>query len=248
MEEIEESEVIMQDQLYGGFWVDYYDAIFPAKENAVRAKQVIKLINRLKPDAKNMLELACGTGNYTVYWKSAFKVKATDLSKDMLVKARRKCPSVTFKTVSMTTFKEPPRYDVVACMWESFRYNKTYAQVVKTLRNVNHSLKNGGLFVVDFHHFPPKKNWFDLKLKNVIVKGKIVQEHQKLRTQGNHDIRKSLMTVNRKKVEVRRSPLLRISKEQMREFLAKTGFEIVQFQRGFVGPKQSMLFIAKKIR
>ena len=249
MEEVEEKEVTMQDQLYNGFWVDYYDTAFPAKENAERAKRVVGLIKKFKPDSKKMLELACGTGNYTVYWTRLFKVKATDLSKDMIKRARRKCKGVTFKEVSMTSFREPAVYDVVTCMWESFRYNENYRQVVKTLRNIHHALKKDGLFVVDFHHFAPKKKeWFELDFKSVVVNGKTVHEHQQLRTCGNYDIRKSRMNVDEKTVNVVRSPLLRISEEQMRKFLARTGFEVVHFQRKFVGPPQSMLFIARKVK
>ena len=102
-----------EDQLYQGFWADYYDAMFPDSDYADRARLIIDLIKLYKPDAKIMLELACGTGNYTVYWKKRFKVKATDISPDMLARAIKKCPDVNFEAVSMTDIKEPPAYDVV---------------------------------------------------------------------------------------------------------------------------------------
>lgn len=44
-----------------------------------------------------MLELACGTGNFTFYWSKHFQVKATDISNEMLKQAIKKCRNVDFE-------------------------------------------------------------------------------------------------------------------------------------------------------
>lgn len=241
----------MKDELYSGFWVDYYEAMFPASANAKRAKFVIDLIKKFKPDAKNMLELASGTGNWTVYWMKKFDVKGTDLSSDMLARARTKCPKVTFEKVSMTDIAEPAVYDVVTCMWESFRYLEDFRQVDKTLKNVANVLKPGGLFITDFHHFPPKDGWTEIEKKNVKVDGMEVQETLKIKTENEYDVRKSIMTIKHDGMErieeVKRSPFLRISPEHMKKHLEAAGFELVYQEREFQDSPYSYLYVAKKV-
>lgn len=146
----------------------------------------------------------------------------------------------------MLNLQELPVYDVVACMWEFFRYLESYKEVATTLNNINNCLKKGGLFVVDFHHFPPKNDWTDIKSNPIKVNDKTIQETTSFKTHNEFDLRKDIFRVDSTIQEVKRSPLLRISEDMMREFLKNAGFKVVHFEKGFQGPKESMLFIAKK--
>ncbi len=238
------------DQLYTGIWTEYYDKVYPVKGYAKNAKLVLSLLKKFNPKAKKLLELACGTGNYTVYFAKKYDVKATDVSKDMLVRAKKKCKKVKFSLLPMEKLNEKSAYDVVVCMWESFRYHKSYKSVKNTVSRIYKALKPGGLFVVDFHHFPPSKHSV-LEGRVIRIGGMRVQDKQLIFTRGCFDVRKSVITVmsndKLKTVKLKRSPLLRISEKQMKSFLKQASFKVVHFQRWFhKGVKNSMLFIARK--
>lgn len=239
------------DQLYEGIWTEYYDNVYPVKGYARNAKLVLSLLKKFNPKAKKLLELACGTGNYTFYFAKKYKVKATDTSKDMLTCAKKKCKKSKFAVLPMEKLNEKSSYDVVACMWESFRYLKSYKSVKDVLSRIHRALKPGGLFVVDFHHFPPSK--YFMKDGPWVRLGKgIVRDTQQYTTKGDFDVRKSILLVvegdKTKTVNLKRSPLLRISEKQMKSFLKQAGFDVVHFQRWFhKGVKNSMLFVAKKV-
>ena len=237
-----------QDQLYKKA-VKYYDFKFPAKSYAKRAKLVLSLLKEFNPKDKKLLELACGTGNYTVYFAKNYDVKATDISKDMLAKAKKKVKA-KFALLPMEKLNEKSAYDVVACMWESFRYLKSYKSVKNLLSRIHKALRPGGLFVVDFHHFPPSKQSI-LEGPFTEFDGKLVKDITLISTRGCFDYRQhyliSIKNCKLDTVKLRRSPLLRISEKQMKSFLNSSGFKVVHFQRWFHPNKQSMLFIAKKI-
>ena len=237
------------DQLYSGMWTEYYDRRFPFKEYAGRAKLVLSLLKKFNPKAKKMLELACGSGNYTVYFAKKYKIKATDVSKDMLARAKKKC-NAKFALLPMEKLNELSDYDVIACMYEAFRYLKSYKSVKNVLSRIRKALKPNGLFVVDFHYFPPSKNTI-IDGRRVYLNGGVVRATDIITTQGSFDVRKSVMLVvkngDAKIVNLKRSPLLRISEKQMRSFLRTAGFKVVHFQRWFYPKKNSMLFVAQKV-
>jgi len=238
-----------QDQLYKKA-VKYYDMKFPAKSYANRAKLVLSLLKEFNPKAKKLLELACGTGNYTVYFAKNYDVKATDISKDVLAKAKKKVKA-KFALLPMEKLNEKSAYDIVACMWESFRYLKSYKSVKNLLSRINKALRPGGLFVVDFHHFPPSKQAL-LEGPFTEFDGKLVKDITLISTRGCFDYRQhyviSIKNCKLNTVKLRRSPLLRISEKQMRGFLSGAGFKVVHFQRRFhYYHKNSMLFVAKRV-
>lgn len=239
-----------KDELYTGIWTEYYDKVYPVKGYAKNAKLVLSLLKKFNPKAKKMLELACGSGNYTVYFAKKYDVKATDASKDMLSRAKRKCKA-KFAVMPIEKLSEKSAYDIIACMWESFRYLNSYKSVKNVLSRIHKALKPNGLFVVDFHHFPPSKHSV-LEGRVIRLGGMRIQDNQIIFTRGCFDVRKSVITVmkngNLNLVKLGRSPLLRISEKQMKSFLKSAGFKVVHFQRWFhKGVKNSMLFMAQKV-
>jgi len=240
----------MSDKLYSGFWPKYYDSVYPVKYYKDRAKLVISLLKKFNPRARNMLELACGSGNYTLYFSKKYSVIATDLSKDMLALAKKKCKNVKFSVMPMEKISFKSGFDIISCMWESFRYHKSYKSVKQTLSKIYKALRKDGLFVVDFHYFPPSKNTI-IEGKVINVDGLKIKDKQLIFTKGCFDVRKSTMTIDDKgkikNLNLLRSPLLRISESKMKSLFKDTGFKVVHFQRHFHDKKESMLFVAKKI-
>jgi len=245
--------LVEDDELYRGLWVKYYDAVFDDRCTFRRARYLVKLIRELFPKALDLLELACGSGRYTrAISRAGFHVVATDSSEEMLAQAMAKLRGASsgFRVLDMTKLHESRLYDVVVCLGESLRYHASIGSLRETFNRVKLALRPGGIFVFDFHHFPPTK-MTRLSFGPVSVGDAVLTEEQIIVSQHNHDMRTSFLTIIAREgchsVKVKRAPLLRISEQRMRTLLASCGFSIVCFQRGFVDDSpNSMLFFVRR--
>ena len=79
-----------RDEFYSGLMVEAFDKITTEAVYKQRATKIVKLIKRYNPKAKTLLELACGTGNFTKQLaKAGFVITATDISKDEIKKEKQ---------------------------------------------------------------------------------------------------------------------------------------------------------------
>jgi dTDP-3-amino-3,4,6-trideoxy-alpha-D-glucopyranose N,N-dimethyltransferase/N-dimethyltransferase len=102
-----------------------------------------------------LLDLGCGTGNHSRYFKKDFNVTGVDLSESMLTIARTKVPDVTFLQGDARTFNLTKKdFDVVCMMAAVLGYQTTNKQVLEILTNVRSHLKIGGLLFFDVWHGP----------------------------------------------------------------------------------------------
>ena len=237
-----------KDELYTSEWLDLYDKRMPDKMYKNTFKIILDIIKKLNPKAKSVLEIGCGTGRYTeLFLKKGFAVKATDISKDAVARAKKRAKKAKFHVVSMSSLKEPQIYDVAACLFEVFRYNQTFKLCKETIKRVYKALKPDGLFLCDFGIFPVTRK-FKLKYELKIGKKKFVVE-ETINSEGLFDVRTDKVTIsdNKKVVEkdMERSSLLRIPESKMVRMLKDAGFKKVKVIKGF-REKRNRLFVAQK--
>jgi len=257
-----------KDEFYSGLMVEAFDKITTKRVYKQRATKVIKLIKRYAPKARSLLELACGTGNFTKQLsKVGFDITATDISKDEIKKAKTKGINATFSVADMSKLRASKKYDVVCCFWESFRYLSSYKLCEYTLKRIFKSLNQNGLFFVDFTHFPPHDKPFKIPTYSIELGDRLlVLKDTYILTKGDFDTRWDEMRyeLNGKditgqkikwkgkpvflKPKLSRAPLLRITQEKMEQMLTKAGFNILEVSYGFAGCPESMLFVAQKNR
>jgi len=255
-----------KDELYSGFMIEIFDKMASEKTYKQRVAKVIPLINRYNPQADALLELACGTGNFTKQLaKEDFNILATDISKDEIKKAKTKDINARFKVADMSKLQAYNKFDIICCFWESFRYLPSYQTAELTLKRVCKALNNGGLFLVDFSFFPPNIQPFRLPTITInLGNGLLVYKQTSLLTKGDYDTRwddiqykLSGKDITGQKVKwqnktiylkpkLYRASLLRIPRNIMEEMLMKTGFEILEVCYGFSECPESMLFVAQK--
>jgi SAM-dependent methyltransferase len=97
-----------------------------------------------------VLDVACGTGRHAAMLAAeGFTVVGIDKNEGMLRIARRKVPKAAFHRGDMKTFRLPRRFAVILCMFTSINYNTRMADLVKTLRNFERHLSDGGIIVFD---------------------------------------------------------------------------------------------------
>jgi SAM-dependent methyltransferase len=156
----------------------FYDLIMGDRSDA--ARYIAGLIEHHKPDAKTVLEIACGTGTILGALSASYEITGLDRSRSMLALARKKLPHVRFFRQEMTSFQIAQRFDAVVCVFDSINHLLRFAEWEKTFRRVAQHVKHGGLFIFDVNTLgklqrlaesPSWEKWFDRDLAIIKVTG-----------------------------------------------------------------------------
>jgi SAM-dependent methyltransferase len=128
---------------------EFYDAVMGDRRAA--AKQVMELIRAAKPDAKNVLELGCGTGSILRCLQDAYEVSGLDISGKMLSVARKKVPRSKLFRQDMVDFRIDGRFDVILCVFDSINHVRRFSDWKKVFAAVRRHLLPGGCFIFDIN-------------------------------------------------------------------------------------------------
>ena len=127
----------------------FYDAVMGDRTGP--AEYLHGLIRRTKPNARKLLELACGTGSMLKHLGRYYEVSGIDLSRHMLSVARRKVPQAKLFQQNMVTFSLPERFDVICCVFDSINHIAPFSDWKKLFANVQRHLLPGGCFIFDIN-------------------------------------------------------------------------------------------------
>ena len=137
---------------------ELYDAIYSFKDYAAEAVQIAELVRAAHPKARNVLDVACGTGEHARHLATShgFNVDGLDLDARLLRVAREKHPSGNFFHADMSDFTLDTRYDIVLCLFSSIAYLVTFERTRKALKCFRRHLSQNGVLLVE-PWFPPGK-------------------------------------------------------------------------------------------
>ena len=130
---------------------------------------VLSLIEKHHPEARSVLELACGTGAILEQLHPHYDVAGLDLSKGMLEVAAQKVPEARLALEDMTRFDLGEIFDVVLCVFDSLNHLVLFEQWEAVFARAREHLADGGIFVFDvntekklasFAAAPPWLQWF----------------------------------------------------------------------------------------
>ena len=133
---------LMNEVDYNG-WVDYIENIIKS-ENA---------------EVKNILELACGTGNLTIpLTKKNYDIAGIDISEEMLSVAREKgeeeCVELVLLQQDIAELDfDVPNLDCILCACDGFNYITYDEDLENVFAKSYELLKNEGLFIFDISSF-----------------------------------------------------------------------------------------------
>jgi len=128
---------------------EFYDAVMG--DRWAEAEQVMELIRAAKPDAKNVLELGCGTGSILKRLQNAYEVSGLDISGKMLSVARKKVPRSKLYRQDMVDFRIDGRFDVIFCVFDSINHVRRFSDWKKVFAAVRRHLSPGGCFIFDIN-------------------------------------------------------------------------------------------------
>src|SRR5438445_2218028 len=109
---------------------EFYDVM---GDRRAAAEQVMELIRSAKPDAKNVLELGCGTGSILEHLQDAYEVSGLDISGKMLSVARKKVPRSKLFQQDMVDFRIDGRFDVIFCVFDSINHVRRFSDWKKSV-------------------------------------------------------------------------------------------------------------------
>src|SRR5215470_2408793 len=109
------------------------------------------LIVQCKPDAKTLLELACGTGAILQGLAKYYDVAGLDASSAMLAIARKKLPRIHLVQKNTVTFSLGRKFDVIICVFDSINHVLKFRDWKRIFQRVALHLTPGGLFLFDIN-------------------------------------------------------------------------------------------------
>jgi ubiquinone/menaquinone biosynthesis C-methylase UbiE len=127
----------------------FYDALYAFKDYATASKQLRTVLQQHNPDARTLLDVACGTGRHLQYLRNHYQVEGLDLNPELLGIARQRCPEVPFHQADMVDFRLGHDFDVITCLFSSIGYIVTVENMYQTVSTMARHLRPGGVMIVE---------------------------------------------------------------------------------------------------
>jgi SAM-dependent methyltransferase len=126
----------------------FYDLIYKEK-NYEKETAFVEDIFKAFTKPKSILEIGCGTGNYTqILHRKGYEMTGLDISENMIKVARKKC-DCNFVVGDVCDFSLSERFDACVALFAVMGYVTENSGVKKAFTNIHRHLKPNGLFVFD---------------------------------------------------------------------------------------------------
>ncbi|MDP1793549.1 MAG: class I SAM-dependent methyltransferase [Acidimicrobiales bacterium] len=128
-----------------------YDLIQHSRGRDYRgqAAALTDLIRARHPDARSLLDVACGTGVHLSHLQETFHVVGLDLSPSMIERARLVVPDVPIETGDMRSFDLARRFDAITCLFSSIGYLLSVDDLHAAVANMARHLNPAGVLIVE---------------------------------------------------------------------------------------------------
>ena len=134
-----------------------YDLIYQGrgKDYAAEVAELTRLVTARRPDARSLVDVACGTGLHLRGFTDLFEhVEGVELSEDMLTIAKGRLPFVPLHVGDMRDFDLGRRFDAVTCLFTAVGHMRTPEELGAAAERLVAHLEPGGVLVVEPWWFP----------------------------------------------------------------------------------------------
>jgi SAM-dependent methyltransferase len=131
---------------------EIYDLLYSkrGKDFAAEADAVARVVQDRRPQARSLLDVACGTGEHLRRLAATFpEVAGLELSGAMCAVAEAKLPSGAVHAGDMRSFALGRRFDAVCILTGSIGYARDTDELSATVRAMAAHLLPGGVVVID---------------------------------------------------------------------------------------------------
>jgi dTDP-3-amino-3,6-dideoxy-alpha-D-glucopyranose N,N-dimethyltransferase/dTDP-3-amino-3,4,6-trideoxy-alpha-D-glucopyranose N,N-dimethyltransferase/N-methyltransferase len=128
-----------------------YDLLYEAsgKDYAAEAAALHDLIQRRRPGAASLLDVACGTGAHLAHLRRWYDVAGVDVEPAMIGQAQGRLPEADLRVGDMRSLRLGRRFDAVICLFSSIGYMRSPDELALAVAAMAGHLAPGGVLVVD---------------------------------------------------------------------------------------------------
>ncbi|MFW5998487.1 MAG: class I SAM-dependent DNA methyltransferase [Halanaerobiaceae bacterium] len=146
----------MEKIAYSRSFATIYDDVMSAVPYDFWYKYINEILDYYNKDVKNVLDLACGTGNMCIRFARDNKnIVGLDGSREMLQVAAEKIEDkdlqVNFIHSDLRTFELEQNFDLAFSVFDSLNYILSLSDLKKAFKNVYQVLKEDGIFIFDLN-------------------------------------------------------------------------------------------------
>lgn len=128
---------------------DLYDLEYAFKDYAAECERICALVAERSPDARTLLDVACGTGGHLVHLRERFACEGVDLDPDLLAVARERLPDVLLHEADMRSFDLDRRFDVVTCLFSAIGFVGDLDGLARAADRLAAHVSDGGVLIVE---------------------------------------------------------------------------------------------------
>ena len=142
-------------------YAKYYDLMYRDKDYQSESEFIISQIKKYAPNARNLLNLGCGTGKHDeLLAQAGYEVTGVDLSSQMIAIAKKnnKSPKCTYVHGDARNLSLEKKFDVVLSLFHVLSYQTSNEDVLNFMRSAYKNLNDGGICIMDYWYGPAVLN------------------------------------------------------------------------------------------
>jgi SAM-dependent methyltransferase len=129
---------------------EYYDDIFPVQDIKTNL-----IIENLKKNPSNILDIACGTGGYAMQlYNQGHNLTAIDLDSEMIDKLQNKNPNINSKVMDMLKLNTlDEKFDLIYSLGNSIVHLDSIKLIENFFESCYSSLNNEGVLIIQIINY-----------------------------------------------------------------------------------------------
>lgn len=128
---------------------ELYDLEYAFKDYAAEADTIERIVRARNPEAKTLLDVACGTGKHLEQLRTRFACEGVDLDAGLLEVARSRLPGVPLHQGDMRTLDLGRRFDAVTCLFSAIGFVAGPDELALAARALARHLEPDGVLLVE---------------------------------------------------------------------------------------------------
>jgi len=214
------------------FWRALTPLIFSKERRGSAAELVARVLKLVKPTGKEILDLCCGPGRWSVpLAQRGFHVTGVDRTRYFLERARAQAKSARVRIEwvrrDMRDFVRPGAFDAALSMFTSFGYFDAKDEDLLVLKNIVTSLRPGGSLLMEMAGKEILARTFHPTTSTLLCDGSLLVERREV-SDGWSRIRNEWTFIKHGNARTWRFHLTIYSGQELRDRLEQAGFTDVK--------------------